>query len=37
VAFAFDPRSELPLVVGGNVFDWTADRDASFVVLGAFR
>ncbi len=32
-------RSELriaPLVLGGNVFDWTADRDASFAVLDAF-
>ena len=25
-----------PLVLGGNVFDWTADRDASFAVLDAF-
>lgn len=32
-------RSELgiaPLVLGGNVFDWTAYRDASFAVLDAF-
>ena len=26
----------LPLVLGGNVFGWTADRDASFAVLDAF-
>jgi len=25
-----------PLVLGGNVFDWTADRAASFAVLDAF-
>jgi len=25
-----------PLVLGGNVFGWTADRDASFAVLDAF-
>ncbi len=25
-----------PLVLGGNVFDWTADRHASFAVLDAF-
>ena len=25
-----------PLVLGGNVFDWTADRDASFAVLDGF-
>ncbi|ONF96893.1 aldo/keto reductase [Sphingomonas jeddahensis] len=25
-----------PLVLGGNVFGWTADRDASFPVLDAF-
>ncbi|MDF2494296.1 aldo/keto reductase [Sphingomonas sp.] len=25
-----------PLVLGGNVFGWTADRDASFTVLDAF-
>ncbi len=36
MAFAFDPRSELPLVLGGNVFGWSADRDASFAVLDAF-
>jgi len=36
VAFAFDPKSELPLVLGGNVFGWSADRDASFAVLDAF-
>jgi aryl-alcohol dehydrogenase-like predicted oxidoreductase len=29
--------SELgPVVLGGNVFGWTADRDASFAVLDAF-
>lgn len=26
----------LPLVLGGNVFGWTADRDASFAILDAF-
>lgn len=26
-----------PLALGGNVFGWTADRDASFAVLDAFR
>lgn len=26
----------LPLVLGGNVFGWTIDRDASFAVLDAF-
>jgi aryl-alcohol dehydrogenase-like predicted oxidoreductase len=26
----------LPLVLGGNVFGWTADRDASYAVLDAF-
>ncbi len=26
----------LPLVLGGNVFGWTLDRDGSFVVLDAF-
>lgn len=26
----------LPLVLGGNVFGWTADRDTSFAVLDAF-
>jgi len=25
-----------PLVLGGNVFGWTADRDASFAILDAF-
>ena len=25
-----------PLVLGGNVFGWTADRDTSFAVLDAF-
>jgi hypothetical protein len=25
-----------PLVLGGNVFGWTADREASFAVLDAF-
>jgi aryl-alcohol dehydrogenase-like predicted oxidoreductase len=34
--YAFDPKSDLPLVLGGNVFGWTADRDASFAVLDAF-
>lgn len=36
MAFAFDPQSELPLVLGGNVFGWSADQDASFAVLDAF-
>ncbi|HEX2904132.1 MAG TPA: aldo/keto reductase [Jatrophihabitans sp.] len=36
MSFAFDPKSELPLVLGGNVFGWTADRDESFAVLDAF-
>ncbi|MFC4295268.1 aldo/keto reductase [Novosphingobium tardum] len=27
----------LPLVLGGNVFGWTADREASFAILDAFR
>jgi aryl-alcohol dehydrogenase-like predicted oxidoreductase len=26
----------IPLVLGGNVFGWTADQDASFAVLDAF-
>ena len=26
----------IPLVLGGNVFGWTCDRDASFAVLDAF-
>ena len=26
----------LPLVLGGNVFGWTADRDAGFQVLDGF-
>jgi aryl-alcohol dehydrogenase-like predicted oxidoreductase len=33
-------RSDLdvaPFCLGGNVFGWTADRDASFAVLDAFR
>ena len=25
-----------PLALGGNVFDWTADEQASFAVLDAF-
>ena len=25
-----------PLVLGGNVFGWTADHDASFAVLDAY-
>ena len=25
-----------PLCLGGNVFGWTADRDASFAVLDAY-
>jgi len=30
------PLSVAPLVLGGNVFGWTADRAASFAVLDAF-
>lgn len=26
----------IPLVLGGNVFGWTIDRDRSFAVLDAF-
>ena len=26
----------IPLVLGGNVFGWTADEDASFAVLDRF-
>ena len=26
----------IPLVLGGNVFGWTIDRDGSFAVLDAF-
>jgi aryl-alcohol dehydrogenase-like predicted oxidoreductase len=36
VPFPFDPKSELPLVLGGNVFGWSADKDDSFAVLDAF-
>ena len=36
MSYSFDPRSELPLVLGGNVFGWSADRDQSFAVLDAF-
>ena len=25
-----------PVVLGGNVFGWTADREASFAILDAF-
>jgi len=28
--------SGIPLVLGGNVFGWTADEDASFAVLDRF-
>lgn len=28
--------SVFPLALGGNVFGWTADRDASFAILDAF-
>jgi len=27
----------LPLILGGNVFGWTADRATSFAALAAFR
>ena len=36
MTFSFDPKSSLPLSLGGNVFGWSADRDASFAVLDAF-
>ncbi len=36
MSFAFDPKSELPLVLGGNVFGWTTDQQQSFAVLDAF-
>jgi aryl-alcohol dehydrogenase-like predicted oxidoreductase len=36
MTFSFDPKSSLPLVLGGNVFGWSADRDESFAVLDAF-
>ncbi len=32
-------RSDLkiaPLMLGGNVFGWTADQDTSFAILDAF-
>jgi aryl-alcohol dehydrogenase-like predicted oxidoreductase len=36
MSFPFDPKSSLPLVLGGNVFGWSTDRDESFAVLDAF-
>ncbi len=36
MAFSFDPKSNLPLVLGGNVFGWSADRASSFAVLDGF-
>ncbi len=36
MTFALDTQSALPLVLGGNVFGWTADRSASFAVLDRF-
>jgi aryl-alcohol dehydrogenase-like predicted oxidoreductase len=36
MSYAFDPKSDLPLVLGGNVFGWTADRENAFAVLDAF-
>jgi aryl-alcohol dehydrogenase-like predicted oxidoreductase len=36
MGYPFDPRSTLPLVLGGNVFGWSADREQSFAVLDAF-
>lgn len=36
MTFSFDPKSSLPLVLGGNVFGWSADRAQSFAVLDAF-
>ncbi|MDQ2835949.1 MAG: aldo/keto reductase [Actinomycetota bacterium] len=36
MTYSFDPRSSLPLVLGGNVFGWSADRENSFAVLDAF-
>jgi len=36
----FDPKNPalggIRLVLGGNVFGWTADRDTSFAILDAF-
>jgi aryl-alcohol dehydrogenase (NADP+) len=36
MTFATDARSDLPLVLGGNVFGWTADRQESFRILDGF-
>lgn len=36
MSFSSDSKSTLPLVLGGNVFGWSADRDQSFAVLDAF-
>jgi aryl-alcohol dehydrogenase-like predicted oxidoreductase len=36
MSYSFDPQSTLPLVLGGNVFGWSADRTQSFAVLDAF-
>jgi aryl-alcohol dehydrogenase-like predicted oxidoreductase len=36
MSFSTDAQSHFPLVLGGNVFGWTADRTASFAVLDAF-
>lgn len=30
------PQTNLPLVLGGNTFGWTSDRETSFAVLDAF-
>jgi aryl-alcohol dehydrogenase-like predicted oxidoreductase len=36
MSYSIDPPSTLPLVLGGNVFGWSADREQSFAVLDAF-
>jgi aryl-alcohol dehydrogenase-like predicted oxidoreductase len=36
MSFVFNPKSTVPLTLGGNVFGWTADQDQSFAVLDAF-
>ncbi|MFC3443334.1 aldo/keto reductase [Sphingobium rhizovicinum] len=36
IAWTIGDRPALPLMLGGNVFGWTADRAASFAVLDRF-